>query len=88
VFGGDGELLAGIAPLVAAVAATVVGQYPLDGDPAGTEPGVGTDEESGGGLAGLVGVDFGVGQPGVVVDGGVDVAVADQRVVMAADPTA
>jgi hypothetical protein len=49
---------------------------------------VGTDEESGGGLAGLVGVDFGVGQPGVVVDGGVDVAVADQRVVMAADPTA
>jgi hypothetical protein len=37
--------------------------------------------------SGLVGVDFGVGQPGVVVDGGVDVAVADQRVVMAADPT-
>jgi hypothetical protein len=29
-------------------------------------------------------VDLGIGQPGVVIDGGVDEAMADQRVVMAA----
>ncbi|MFC3741740.1 hypothetical protein ACFOS3_32240 [Paractinoplanes deccanensis] len=37
----------------------------------------GSAQESGAGAGLLVGVHFGVGQPGVVVDGGVHVFVAD-----------
>ena len=60
-----------------AVGERVVGQDPLDGDPVGRVPGRGSAQESGAGRAFLVGKDLRVGQPGVVVDGGVDVVVAD-----------
>jgi hypothetical protein len=83
--GGDAQLLAGLAPSVAAVAAAVVGQDPLDGDATGGEPGLGSGEEPDRGLAGLVRVDLGVGQPGVVIDGGVDEPMTLQRGVMAAE---
>jgi hypothetical protein len=43
----------------------------------GGEPGRGPDQEPGAGLALLVGMDLGVGQPGVVVDRAVHVVVAD-----------
>ena len=39
--GSDGQLLADLAPAVAAVAAAVVGQDPLDAHPAVGEPGLG-----------------------------------------------
>ena len=81
---GDPELLADLAPLVAAVAAAVVGQHPLDDHPAVGEPGVGSGQEPGRRLLGLVGVDLGIGQPGVVIDGGVDEPMASQRVMVAA----
>ena len=69
--GQDGGELAG------AVAGAVVGQDPFDGDAAGGEPRVRPGPEAGGGGLGLVGQDLGVGQPGVVVYGVVQVAVAD-----------
>jgi hypothetical protein len=47
------------------------------GDAVAGEPGRGPEQEVGAGRALLVGQNLGVGQPGVVVDGGVDVVVAD-----------
>ena len=58
----------------------VVGHDPLDGDAVGGEERRGRGaRNAGGGLALLVGVDLGVGQAGVVVDGGVHVVVAASR---------
>ena len=54
----------------------VVGNDPLDADAvAGVERG-GTGEETGAGGALLVVEDLGVGEAGVVIDGGVDVVIA------------
>ena len=53
------------------VAGAVVGQDAGDGDCVVGEPGVGASPERGGGVAAFVGEQFGVGQPGVVVQGGV-----------------
>jgi hypothetical protein len=74
--GGDGVAEGG----AVAVGEGVVGDDPFDGrDAAGGEVAGGAEREAGGGGAFLVGQDLGVGQPGVVVDGGVDVVVADPR---------
>ena len=81
-----GELLAGIAPAVAAVAAAVVGQDPLDDHAVFGEAGLGAVQEAGRGLAGLIGVDLGIGQPRVVVDRGVNEPVAADRVMPSIDP--
>lgn len=55
----------------------VVSHDPLDPLTAqGAEEGGGRAEEVGGGRGGLVGVDLGVGQPGVVIDGAVHVVIA------------
>ncbi len=45
---------------------------------------MGSGQEPGCGLSPLVGVDLGIGQPGVVIDGGVDEPMAGQKMVMAA----
>jgi hypothetical protein len=61
-----------------AVGPGVVGDQPLDPrDAVGGEVGGGAEQERRTGGAGLVGQDFGVGEPGVVVDYRVDVVVAD-----------
>src|SRR5215207_11480693 len=67
---GGGELAA------AAVSEGVVSQDALDGDAVGGEEPAGSAQElrAGGGL--FVGQHLGIGQPGVVVDGGVEVVVA------------
>jgi hypothetical protein len=84
VLGGDAELLAALVPAVAAIAGAVVGQDPLDDHAAFSEPGPGSAKEPSRGLAALIRVDLGVGQPGVVIDGGVDIPLTNQGVVMAA----
>jgi hypothetical protein len=73
-------------PGVAAVAGAVVGQDPLDGDPAFGEPGTRPGPEPAGGPGLLIRVDLGVGQPGVVVDRGVQLAVAVARVAAVGAP--
>jgi hypothetical protein len=78
-------LLAGLSPQLAAIAAAVVSQHLLDDQAAGSEPGLSPLEEPDRGLAGLIGVDLGIGQPGVVINGGVDEPVALPRVVMTAE---
>ncbi len=77
----DAQLFAGVAPQVRLVAAAVVGQDPLDGDTAVGEPGDRILEDVGRGLFGLVFAGLDVGDAGVVVDDGVQVAGADERVV-------
>ena len=60
------------------VAQGVVGHHPFDaGDAVGGEVVDGAGEERGAGRALLVGEDLGVGEPGVVIDDGVHVVVAD-----------
>lgn len=76
----DAELVAGVSPQVRAVRAAVVGQDPLNGHPACVEPLDGPNEDRGGGEGGFVVVDLGVGDAGMVVDDGVDVGLAHQRV--------
>jgi hypothetical protein len=49
-----------------------VGQHPLDPNAVVGEPGLGPLHEPGRGLAGLIGVDLGIGQPGMVIDRGMD----------------
>jgi hypothetical protein len=75
----DGQLLVLFAPGVAAVSGTVVGQDPFDADAVVGEerPGSGPERQRGG--RGLVVEGLAVGQAGVGVDGGVDVAVAQVR---------
>ena len=63
-----------------------VGQHPLDGDTAVSKPRLSSVQEPDGGLAGLIRMDLGVGQPGVVIDRGVDEPMAGQRVMVAAYP--
>src|ERR1700679_1715955 len=77
---GDAQLSAGGGPVTGAGAGTGVADRPFDRDPGGGEPGVRAGQERGGGFLALVGQDLGVGQPGVVVQGGVQAAVADGRV--------
>jgi hypothetical protein len=67
---GDGQLLADLAPVVAAVAAAVVGQDWLDAHTAGGEPGLGSAKEPGRGLTGLIRVNLGIGEARVVIDRG------------------
>src|SRR5699024_1860738 len=69
-------LTEGVFEGVGAVAGAVVGHHAFDGDPAGFEVGVGSGPEAGGGFFALIGQDLGVGQPGVVIDGVVQVHVA------------
>jgi len=69
-----------------AVGEGVVGDHAVDRvDAVGGEVGGGAGQEGCGGDAFLVRVDLGVGQSGVVIDGGVDVVVADRAAV---DPPA
>src|SRR5215467_2771306 len=79
VFGGDAQAGAGGSPQAGNVAAAVVADDAFDGDPGCGVPGVRAGQERGCGFAGLVGQDLGIGQPGVVVEGGVQVAVAQVR---------
>jgi hypothetical protein len=65
---------------MAAVAAAVLGEDLLDDQAVVGEPGLGSKEEVGRGLAGLIRVDLGIGQPGVVVDRGVNEPIAADRV--------
>jgi hypothetical protein len=76
---GDGRA-EGVGEGVRAVAGSVVGEDLFDGDAAGGEEGVGAAPERGRGLLLLVGQALGVGQPGVVVQRGVQVEVADPGV--------
>jgi hypothetical protein len=59
-----------------AVGEGVVSQHPLDGDVVGGEEAAGPAQESCAGGATLVGQDLGIGQPGVVIDGGMDLVIA------------
>jgi len=54
------------------VGGAAVGQDAFDGHAAGGEPGDSPVQDCGRGDRGFVGVDFGVGDAGVVVDDGVD----------------
>lgn len=77
---GDAGGCEGVVPEEGLVAGAVVGQDSFDGDVVAFEEGVCAGPEGGGRLLALVGKDFAVGEAGVVVDCGVDVAVADDRV--------
>ena len=79
LLGCDAQLGAGVAPQVGLVAAAVVADHALDGDAAISEPGDRVLEDGDRGLFGLVVVGFDVGDAGVVVDDGVQVAGSDQR---------
>src|SRR6202012_1859101 len=81
---GDPGCGQGITPGEGLVAGPVVGQDRLDGDPGGGEERLGAAPERGRGVLAFIGQDFAVGQAGVVVDGGVQVAVADHRVAVLA----
>jgi hypothetical protein len=72
LLGDNAELGADITPQVRAVAAAVVGENSLNDHPALGKPGHGTTEDSSGRLFGFVVVDLDVGDPGVVIDDGVD----------------
>src|SRR5690606_37172525 len=73
--GGPGRGQGG-APQPRGVGRAVVGQYAPDGDSGVGEECLGALPERGGGVLAFVGQDLGVGQAGVVVDGGVQVPVA------------
>ena len=81
------QLSAGIAPRVGLVAGAVVGQDAFDGDPAHREPTHCAAQDPDGGRGGFVVVDLGVGNPGVVIDDGVDKRVAQHIAVRAAAAT-
>src|SRR5699024_1598421 len=70
----------GVSPYVRPVGSAVVREDTRDGDVALVEPLDGPAEDSGGGQGGLVAMDFGVGDTGEIVDDGVDVCLAHQRV--------
>src|SRR5690242_16255392 len=76
-FVGDAGGGQGLAPGEGLVAGPVIGHDPLGGDPGGAEPGAGAVPERHGGVFALIAEDLAVGQAGVVIDGGVQVAVAD-----------
>src|SRR5215475_10975152 len=83
---GDAAGGKGVAPGEGLAAGAVVSHHLLHGDPGGGEPGAGARPEGGGGFLALISADLAVGQAGVVVDGGVQVAVADHRLVVAPRP--
>ena len=62
------------------VTAAVVGDHSLARDASSGEPGSGSRPERTRGVSGLVKVDLGVDEPGSVIEGRVDVAVADTGV--------
>ena len=72
----DVELGAGRCPDAAAVAGTVVGEDAFHADTTNGEPGNCSAQDGSGGRPGLVVMDLGVGDAGVVIDDGVDVGVA------------
>src|SRR5215831_16409548 len=84
--GGDAELGAGGGPEPGSVAGAVVAEDALDGDPGGGVPGVCAGQERGGGVLALIAQDLGIGQAGAVVQGGVQVTVADDGVAVAGAP--
>lgn len=51
------------------VAGTIVGQHFSDGSAGGGEPGVGAGPERGGGVFAFIGEQFGVGEPGMIIQG-------------------
>lgn len=67
----DVEVVAGLSPGVLAVGPGVVGEHSLDGYAVPGEPGMCPAEEGRAGSGLLVGQGFGVGQPGVIVERGV-----------------
>lgn len=75
---GDAGRGQGLGEQLGLVAGAVIGQDAIDGDALVREERVRPFPESDGGVLAFVGQDFAVGQAGVVVDGGVDVAVADR----------
>jgi hypothetical protein len=76
---GDAEPGAGVSPGPGPVAVAVVADHALDGDPGGGVPGCCAGQERSGGFFRLVGQDLGIGEPRVVLQGSVQVAVADDR---------
>jgi hypothetical protein len=69
----DAQFGAGVAPEAGFVGGAVVGEDPVNGDAAVREPGHGPQQDPDGGRCGLVVVDLGVGDAGVIVDDGVEV---------------
>jgi hypothetical protein len=59
-----------------AVGKRIVGQHPLHGDPVSGVEGAGPAQEPGAGVGLFVGEDLGIGQPGVVIDGGMHIVLA------------
>ena len=78
---GDREGLAGVPPQVRAIGATVVGQHPLHGDAAIGKPRHSPMQDPDRGDGGLVVVDLGVRDAGVVVNDGVHERVPEPGVV-------
>ena len=74
----DAECAAGERVDGGAVGGAVVGEEPLDADAVAAVEGDGAAEEADRGCGFLVGEDLGVGEPAVVVDGDVDVLLADR----------
>ena len=81
--GGDAQGGAGGGPVAGAVAGAVVAEDAFDGDPGGGIPGVRAGQERRGRVLGLIRQDLGVSEAGVVIQGGVQVAVAQDRVAVA-----
>ena len=77
---GDRQGLPGVTPQVRSVGASVVRQHLFDGDAVFAEPMDGSVHDDDGGDGGLVIVDLGVRDTGVVVDDGVDERVTELRV--------
>lgn len=79
-FGGDRQCFAGVAPEVRPVGAAVVGQYPFNGDAAVGKPVSGPAQDCNSGHGGLVVVDLGVGDSGMVIDDGMRERISELRV--------
>lgn len=82
-FGSNTQLEAGSGPCLGPVAAAVVGQYALDGDTTVGKPGHRPAQDCGRGFSGLVGVDLGIDDMGMVVDHGMHERVSQQRITVA-----
>lgn len=76
----DAQLRAGVSPQVRLVGAAIARQDPLNRDAARVEPLDRPDQHGGGGDGGFVIMDLGVGDTGVVIDDGMDVGLAYERV--------
>ena len=82
----DAAVGEGLVEQPAPIAEGVVGEDPFDDDAVGLEPGLGATPEGGGGGAGLVDQDLGVGEAAVVVEGGVEVGVAQASAAASGGP--